>query len=340
MVNYSTITYSGAEVKIAKIKKSGNVIRGSVDGNQYGTSYDKTIAQGFSDKDLIAQGFTEEFAGNGSIFYMWDNDCYAEGVEIAKGLNNQDFGMTCVKTFSDVMAVGFPKSGGIVFAKQKEITANASTYYGALTFAFGIMKNGEEAYWGRYEHASQFNTVSGRTILGQNADYIFAVSIAGTTGTTGLRGNQLYGLCKQLGMTDAGCFDGGGSVWLRVDGDYVNYTGRKVKNAWMIFSKPETKVESKPVEEPKKEESEKPVEVPATGLKFKVYSGSYGTSKEKIATRATASGKYSTSYPIIVGDIFTVDEMVSIGSDYIGHMADGRQAGRWVLLDAVCIKPF
>lgn len=340
MVNYSTITYSGAEVKIAKIKKVGNVIHGSVDGNQFGTNYDKTIPQGFSDKDLNAQGFTEAFAGNGSLFYTYDNDCYAEGVEIAKGHNNQDFNMACVKTFSDVMAVGFPKSGGIVFAKQKEITANASTYYGALTFAFGVMKDGAEAYWGRYEHANQFNSISGRTILGQNDEYIFGVSIAGTTGKSGLKGNKLYALCKELGMTDAGCFDGGGSVWMRVEGDYVNYTGRKVKNAWMIFAKPTTVAESKPVEEPKTEEAEKPVELTANGLRFKVTVGAYGTNKEKVATRSSATAKYSTANPIFVGDVFTVDKMQSVAGNYVGHMADGRQAGRWVLLDPVCIKPF
>lgn len=335
MAIYSTITYLGYTVKIAKIAKAGNIIRGSVDGNKYGTNYDKTIPQGFSDKDLIAQGFTEEFAGNGSIFYMWDNDCYAEGIEVSKGVNNQDFGMSCVKDFTDVLAVGFPKSGGIVFDKQRIIISNIGEYYGALTFAFGIMKDGEQAYWGRYEHSSQFKTVSGRTILGQNDDYIIAASIAGTTGKSGLTGSKLYGLCKELGMTDAGCFDGGGSVWLRVDGDYVNYTSRKVKNAWLIFSKPvDTVTETKPVEK-----TEKPTELTANGLRFKVHSGAYGTKKEKIATRSTATAKYSTAKPLIVGDVFTIDEMVSVGKNYVGRMADGRQAGRWVLLDPVCIKP-
>lgn len=322
MTAYSTITYGGQTVKIAKILKSN--MRGSVDGNQYGKPYDKTIPQGFSDK---VDGYTEAVAVNGGIFYSWETDTYAEGIEKSKGVNNQDFYMACVSNFNEVMAVGFPYDGGVVFAKQKDIIANINNYYGAVTFCFGIMKNSQRAEWGKTEHASQYNCVSGRTILGQDATHVYVLSIAGTTGKTGLRGSQLYDLCKSLNLTDAGCFDGGGSVFMRVDGSYKNNTTRKVKNAVLLFVKNDSASDSKP------SESVSANDEAECNIKFKVVHGAYGTPKVKVATRPTATGKYDTSKPVYVDDIFTVDKLVSEKDYYIGHMVDGTQAGRWVLLD-------
>jgi hypothetical protein len=324
MTAYSTITYGGQTVKIAKIPKSN--MRGSVDGNQYGKPYDKTIPQGFSD---FIPGYTEAIACNGGIFYSWETDTYAEGIEKSKGINNQDFYMSCVADFNEVMAVGFPYDGGVVFAKQKDIISNINSYYGAVTFCFGIMKNGQKAEWGKSEHASQYNCVSGRTILGQDAEYIYVLSIAGTTGKTGLRGNQLFGLCEHLKLTDAGCFDGGGSVWMRVDGSYKNTTTRKVKNAVLLF------VKNGATEKPEEPKSDNTVTKFECNVTFKVVHGSYGTPKVKVATRPTVTGKYDTSKPVYVGDIFTVTEMASVPNCeyYIGYMKDGTQAGRWILLD-------
>ena len=71
-------------------------------------------------------------------------------------------------------------------------------------------------------------------------------------------------------------------------------------------------------------------------IRFKVVHGSYGTGKCMVATRPSATGKYDTSKPVYVGDIFTVDKLVSQKEYYIGHMADGTQADRWVLLDPEC----
>lgn len=322
-VIYSTMTYCGSTVKVAKIKKSENMIRGSVDGNRFGTSGDVAKSTGFSDKALVSEGYTEVFAGNGGIFYTYGGDAYAEGIEISRGTNNQDFSMSCVADFNEVMAVGFSKDGGIVFAKQKDIVANHWGYYGAVTFAFGIMKNGVKAEWGKSEHSSQYKCISGRTILGQNNDYIFGVSIAGTTGKTGLYGSQLFELCQTLGMTDAGCFDGGGSVWLRVNGAYKNSTSRAVKNAWMIFTK-------------KAENDEASTESERDGMFYlKVSKGTYKKNgKSAIPTRATSSSKYDTSYPLYQGEVFGV---VGDPADYNGQptyqIGTGNMKGRWVLLE-------
>lgn len=249
-VEKSSMNYGGATVRIAKIRKSGMIIRGSVDGNRYGTSYDKTVSAGFSDKGLIKQGFREGTAGNGSTFYTFDNSCFAEGLEIAFGENHQEFSMSCVNAFNETMAVGFLHDEGLVFDKQINIMNNAGAYYGALTFAFGIMKDWNKCEWGKELSATRRNSIyeniSGRTILGQNDEFVFHLSVYGVTGKSGLRGYQLFDLCNRLGMKDAGCFDGGGSVWQRVDGVYTNNTSRKVKNAFMIFYKEREEVKPEP----------------------------------------------------------------------------------------------
>ena len=239
-VTYETTTFEGVTIHVAKLAKSGVKIQGSVDGNKFGTSYDITVAAGFSDKTLLADGYTEAFAGNGSLFYTYDSAHYAEGVELVQGgVNNQDLSMSCVSNFVDVMAVGFLKDcGGIVIDTQQNITNNLDAYYSAITGAFGIMKDGAHAPWGYDARSSIYNTLSGRTILGQNNDYVFHVAFAGTTGSSGLNGDQLYTLCSNLGMVDALCFDGGGSVWQRIENiGYTVTTTRQVKNAWMIFYK-------------------------------------------------------------------------------------------------------
>lgn len=238
-VTHEEITFNDVTVHVAKLSKNGVKIQGSVDGNQYGQDYDVTTPGGFFDKGLIEDGYIEAFAGNGSIFYEYEGAYFAEGVEIVQGgVNNQDFGMSCVSDYNNAMAVGFLWDGsGIVFDRQSNITENYWNYYSAITGAFGIMKDGTSVNWGQSEHSSQYAAISGRTILGQNDDYIFHVAFAGTTGTSGLYGNQLYSLCNQLGMKDACCFDGGGSVWQRIEGEYTLTTTRKVKNAFMIFYK-------------------------------------------------------------------------------------------------------
>lgn len=321
----STMSYSGATVKVAKLLKNNNVIiQGSADGNRYDQPYSATTASGFSDKLLIADGYTEVLAGNGGIFYQYDNQYYAEGLEVIQGgINNQDFNMSCVSQFNNCMAIGFLKNGGMVFDKQINLINNINQYYSALTFAFGIMKDGQKAEWGKTEHSSQYSCISGRTILGQNDDYIFALSISGTTGKTGLKGNQLFALCQKLGMLDAGCFDGGGSVWLRVNGSYKNSTSRSVKNAWMIFTK-------------KAKNDEKLTESERDGMFYlKVSKGTYKKNgKSAIPTRATSSSKYDTCYPLYQGEVFGV---VGDPVDYKGQptyqIGTGSMKGRWVLLE-------
>ena len=66
----------------------------------------------------------------------------------------------------------------------------------------------------------------------------------GNTGSTGLTGEQLYDLCKKVSpnMTNAICFDGGGSVFQRVAGTTTISTTRQVKNAVCLYVKPMPKL--------------------------------------------------------------------------------------------------
>ncbi len=236
----------------------------SLDGNKFGEKYDKTTMKYFSDKALEKDGWEKHVVINGSIFYTYEEQTYAEGVEKSRGVNNQDINMDCVRKFNDSMSAGFTYDGKIVFDKQKEIIKNLDTYYGAYTGMFGIMKNGELCEWGKELESSRnnmYSNISGRTILGFDNvnNHIIIISITGTTGKTGARGNELYSICKKHGCTDAMCNDGGGSVFLIKDGETIVGTERAVKNAIIVYRRKKKVVEeTTPVEvkeEIKKEDS-------------------------------------------------------------------------------------
>lgn len=225
---------------IKRIPYSNRRIVGTVDGNRFGQLYDKTILAGFSDKALIAEGGKEVACVNGSIFYTWDGATYAEGLEKSRGINNQSADMSCVYKFAEVMAIGFRKDGTVTFAKQKDIQRDLSSYYGAITGAFGIMKDGEPAFWGSElddQRAHTFTVKSGRTIIGRSTvtKEIIIISTPGITGQSGYTGEELYQVCLDAGCTDAICLDGGGSRKLRYNGEVLVDLGRAVKNAVLFY---------------------------------------------------------------------------------------------------------
>ena len=98
------------------------------------------------------------------------------------------------------------------------------------------MKDGEKCEWGRDIYKDQYNAISGRTIIGtdEQGNYM-SYSIKGETGKSGLRGEELFDLCKSLGFYNAICFDGGGSVFRRHMGEYDISTTRKVKNCVLLY---------------------------------------------------------------------------------------------------------
>lgn len=238
MVESYVMAYKGYSIKIGKLSK-GVQIMGSVDGNKYGVQYDRTEAKGFSDKDLLAKGFTEAFATNGSTFYIYDGATFAEGIEISKGVNNQEYGLSCVSKFGDCMALGFTNNGAVIFDLQKNLQAR-NDLYGAVTGAFGIMKDGKLNTAGAEQNRGNCFTVkSGRTIWAEDNENYYSICFYGVTGQSGLTGAELYDLVKTVSptMENAICFDGGGSVWQRINGSYTITTERLVKNGVMLFYK-------------------------------------------------------------------------------------------------------
>ena len=107
----------------------------------------------------------------------------------------------------------------------------------AITANFAVIINGERITSQTY--IANYYSVSGRTIVGHNGFEWIVISFDGVTGQTGMSGNMLYDLCKQQGCKNALCLDGGGSVYLEVDGKIILNTSRKVKNVFMIYKKEE-----------------------------------------------------------------------------------------------------
>ncbi len=227
------------DIKVYKFAKNNKKIRLSVDGNKFGTDGAVRPLYKFTDSNLIHEGFKEEFCINGGIFYN-QGGWFAEGIELSKGISNQTLDMTAVSKFQDTMAVGFDYEGNIDFVKQKDILENLNHYYGAVTGAFGIMKDGQRCEWG-IELESKRNYLysrrAGRTILGDNDKEIIVISINGVTGKSGPFGKELFDICVNAGCTNAINLDGSGSRKLRVDNKVIVDGSRNVKNAILMYSK-------------------------------------------------------------------------------------------------------
>ena len=268
LVKNYTIQFNGYTVYVGKVSKEADM-RASLIGNTPGTTGDKTSSQYFSDKLLINKGYKEATAQNASTFYSWNGATYAEGLEIVQGVNHQNFDMTAVSKFNTAMAVGFPYTGGMWFGPQSEIIANYKQFYGAVTSGFGIIYGGKKNFMGSsLPRNGIFTTVSGRSILAEDDYNWYSICVYGVTGSSGLTGTQLYDLCIKISpnMTNAMCFDGGGSVFQRVNGNFNINTTRLVKNAVLMYVKEPVKPEPTP---------EPVVKVLEPGAKVKLLKGAW-----------------------------------------------------------------
>ena len=239
MVDNYTVSFNGYTVYVGRVSKKADM-RASVIGKAPGAQGDKMSSQYFADEQLLNKGYSEATAQNASTFYSWNGATYAEGIEISQGENHQDFSMNAVSTFNTAMAVGFPYTGGMWFGPQSEIIANYKLMYGAVTSGFGIIYGGKKNFMGSsLPRNGIFNAVSGRSILAEDDYYWYSICFYGNTGSTGLTGIQLYDLCIKISpnMTNAMCFDGGGSVFQRVNGNFNINTSRLVKNAVLMYVK-------------------------------------------------------------------------------------------------------
>ncbi len=209
----------------------------SVDGNKYGDTYDITSAGGFGDTNLVNAGWEEILAVNGGLFYTWESAHYACGLEKSRGTNNQDVSMSAVSDYNNAMAIACIDDE-LWFGKQSWIISNKlESAYGAIT-GIGLVASGKACTYGHTEFASQYNTKSGRTIIGEDKDGNYlSYSIKGETGSSGITGAEATQIALDNGFYNAIMLDGGGSVWRRYLKAYDITTTRKVKNALILYRK-------------------------------------------------------------------------------------------------------
>lgn len=223
---------------LIKITKDENYdYKWSIDGNKYGDTYDITSAGGFGDTNLVNQGWEEVLAVNGGLFYTYENKHYACGLEKSRGTNNQELEMSCVTDYNSCMSIACVDSE-LYFASQEWIIKNKlDSAYGAIT-GMGLLLEGKAKTDMHKGFETQWNQVSGRTIIGEDKDGNFlSYSIKGTTGTSGITGDQAVKVAQENGFHNAIMLDGGGSVWRRYFGAYDITTTRKVKNALILYRK-------------------------------------------------------------------------------------------------------
>ena len=228
----------GDDMELIKIVKDSNYdYKWSVDGNKYGDQYDITTQGGFDDTNLSQNGWERVLKVNASLFYTYENKHYACGLEKSRGVNNQELDMSCVTDYNSCMAVACV-NGELYYASQEYIIKNLlDKAYGAVT-GLGLIFNGYARDDLHSGFDSQWNCISGRTIIGEDKEgNILSYSFAGETGSSGMTAKQVQAKCLELGFYNAIMFDGGGSVFREYNGKYDISTTRKVKNALILYRK-------------------------------------------------------------------------------------------------------
>lgn len=231
-------------IKIVKDEKYD--YKWSVDGNRYGDKYDITNQGGFGDTKLEEEGWELVLKTNASLFYTYENKHYACGLEKSRGVNNQELEMTAVTDYNKCMAIACV-GDELYFGSQEWIINNKlEECYGAVT-GLGLILSGKARDDMHGAFNSQWNARSGRTIIGEDKDgNILSYSFAGETGKSGLTGKEVQAKCVELGFVNAIMFDGGGSVFRQYEGKYDISTGRKVKNALLLYRRKKTQEPTEP----------------------------------------------------------------------------------------------
>lgn len=244
---------AGKMSNLIKIEKDPNYdYKWSVDGNRYGDKYDITTQGGFGDLNLENEGWECVLKVNASLFYAWNDNGvikhFACGLEKSRGVNNQELEMDCVKDYNSCMAVACVNDE-LYFASQNWIIANKlDEAYGAVT-GLGLILAGRARDDMHKGFDGQFNQLAGRTIIGEDKEgNIMSYSIKGDDNKGGLTGKQAQQKCLELGFYNAIMLDGGSSVFRQYEGKYDISTGRKVKNALLLYRKKKTQEPQEPTE--------------------------------------------------------------------------------------------
>ena len=242
MYSYYTTTYAGRTIHIIKAQAdSSHEVCLSVMADRYDSSDPLKLASDFSDGYLESNGFSKVGVINGGIFNpQYAPIIYANGIEVAYWAvnENDDSNLDAVMGIAhDGNASNLP-----IISSQSELKSSIGSYRGAITGAFGLIKNGVE-HKGAWIQGLPTKK-SGRSIVGKDSSgAVYLMSSPGVSPTTenpdgiGLSGQDCINLCLSLGLSDAVALDGGGSVSLIYEGAWKVSTTRQIKNVIGLYVK-------------------------------------------------------------------------------------------------------
>ena len=233
MLKKRTITFDGYRVHISESKEdSTHDIKLSILANKYGHDADQR-ALTFKDENLEAQGYKLFAMVNAGLFFTVNGETFTEGIEKAEGVlhESDDSGL------DNVLGLGLNENMLYVYS-QKILKERANEFYGLMTAAFGLINNGWTDTRGKAQHPGIYKSKSGRTIIGKKSDgTTVTASLAGVTGRSGITGSRTVALAKLLGLRNAVCMDGGGSVFCIIDGVIYINTSRLLKSMFAVYYK-------------------------------------------------------------------------------------------------------
>lgn len=233
MLKKRTITFDGYRVHISESKEDAtHDIKLSILANRYGPDADQRAIT-FKDENLEAQGYKLFAMVNAGLFFTVNGETFTEGIEKAEGIlhESDDAGL------DNVLGLGLNENMLYVYS-QKVLKERADEFYGMITSAFGLVNNGWTDTRGKVQHKAIYNSKSGRTIIGKKSDgTTVTASLAGVTGRSGITGARTVTLAKQLGLRNAVCMDGGGSVFCIIDGVIHINTSRLLKSMFAVYYK-------------------------------------------------------------------------------------------------------
>lgn len=233
MYRNKTQIFNGVYVNIIEAKEDlTHSVHLSVMAEKFDVGH-KKLAIEFRDKELESQGYERIAVVNGGLFFTEGSSTFAEGIEKAFGVVNEldDSNLDSCLTLATL-------NGNPYVATQSYIKANQSRFRGFVTGAFGLINNGLVDTRGKAQRSYQYNAKSGRTIVGKKPDgTIVLASFYGETGKGGLTGYQTVLLAKNLGLNNAVCMDGGGSVSMVYQDVWKVKTSRLIKNAVGLYAR-------------------------------------------------------------------------------------------------------
>lgn len=233
MYSYYTTTHVGRTIHIIKaLADSNHDVQLSLMADRYDSADPMKLASDFGDGYLESNGWSKAGVLNGGIF----NTPYANGIEVAYwNIHENDD-----TSLDGVIAIGVTDTS-MTLDTQLGIKGSIGSYRGAVTAAFGLIRDGAN-YQGNTSAQGAYTSKSGRAIVARGWDgAIYLIATSGVTGSTGLTGAECLDLVKNvLGLKDAVCMDGGGSVSSIFEGSWKVSSSRQIKNAWGLYVKQKT----------------------------------------------------------------------------------------------------